>query len=295
MPFILRPLAEEPFADPTVDMWDLTSPYGYGGAFVTGPVWTEGKWFDERFAEWLAANSVITSFVRMSLFPEQVLPFAGVVTPRSLNVVRDLAPGEDDLWRDYDHKVRKNVIRAQSEGLAVDFDVTGLTLPDFLAVYHSTMDRRKAAKAYYFSEGFFDSLVRNLRDHFAFAHIRRDDKVIASELVLLSREHAYSFLGGALPEAFPLRAGDLLKHELFLWARRTGKRSFVLGGGLSGEDGIYRFKRAFAPGGVVPFNVGTAVLDPAAVEELVSRRRAWARMRGVHWEPIADYFPEYRA
>jgi hypothetical protein len=294
-PFILRPLGAEAFAGPTVNSWDLTSPYGYGGAFVAGPSVPDGKSFDERLTAWLAANEVVSSFVRMSLFPEQVLPFAGEVRPRSLNVVRDLTPAPDAIWRDYDHKVRKNVTRAKSEGLTVDFDLTGTNLSDFVSVYRATMDRRGATKAYYFSSGFFEDLVRYLSDQFVLVHVRRSGKVVASELALLSEYHAYSFLGGALPEAFSLRASDLLKHELFLWARHMGKRAFILGGGHSKEDGIYRFKKSFAPGGVVPFYVGTAVHDSTAFQDLMARRRAWARTQGVAWEPAFDFFPAYRA
>jgi hypothetical protein len=66
-----------------------------------------------------------------------------------------------------------------------------------------------------------------------------------------------------------------------LWAKRAGKRRFVLGGGHEPDDGIFRYKRSFAPGGLVPFEVGMRVLDPERYAELSGGRET-------------TFFPAYR-
>lgn len=294
-PFILRPVATEPWADPDEVSWDLIGPYGYGGAFASGCLSQTQPDFFDQLDRWLDVHSVVTSFVRMTLFPAQVLPFRGQVTPKALNVIRDLGPAPDDLWRDYEHKVRKNVSRAREAGLVFEIDPYGRGLDDFLGIYYATMDRRDAAASYYFPKEFFESIVEDLPGQFVFAHVRQGERIVSTELALVSADHAYSFLGGTLPEAFPMRPNDLLKHELFLWARRLGKKAFVLGGGYEGTDGIYRYKRSFAPGGVVDFHIGTAVHDSDAYERLVARRRSWELGRGSTWEPETGFFPAYRA
>jgi hypothetical protein len=294
-PFILRPLAAEPWAHREDPSWDLVGPYGYGGVFSSGHLDGGTASFAERLEGWLAEHSVVSSFVRLSLFASQALPFEGDVVEIASNVVRDLTITRHELWRDYAPKVRKNVNRAVRAGLTVELDHEGKHLDGFLAVYYATMNRCGATPSYYFPKSFFESMIRDLPGRFVFAHVRQGPSLVSTELVLISNDHVYSFLGGTLPEVFPLRAGDLLKHELFLWARGQRKDAFVLGGGYARDDGIYRYKRSFAPSGSVPFKVGTVVHDPDRYAHLIDRRREWELGRGVGWAPSATFFPGYRA
>jgi hypothetical protein len=157
------------------------------------------------------------------------------------------------------------------------------------------MDRRNALSQYYFSREFYETLFRELPGHAMFAHVFHGDRIVSSELILLSTETGYFFLGGTLSEAFSLRPNDLLKHETFLRTREMGIRRFVLGGSYRPEDGLLRYKRSFAPTGIYPFNVGVQVIDTARLEELVGRRRAWESSQGREWAPAEGFFPPYRA
>lgn len=294
-PFILRPLAAEPWAHREDPSWDLVGPYGYGGVFSSGRLDGGTASFAERLEGWLTEHSVVSSFVRLSLFASQALPFEGEVVEIASNVVRDLSMTRHELWRDYAPKVRKNVNRAVRAGLSVEFDHEGKHLDGFLAVYYATMNRCGATHSYYFPRRFFEAMIRDLAGRFVFAHVWQGQSLVSTELVLLSNDRVYSFLGGTLPEVFPLRAGDLLKHELFLWARGQRKETFVLGGGYAKDDGIYRYKKSFAPSGSVPFKVVTVVHDPDRYAHLIDRRREWELGRGVGWAPSATFFPGYRA
>jgi len=294
-PFLLRPLAIEPWAETDEASWDLVTPYGYGGAFAWNCTEEESRTFWEQFQAWTEANGVVASFARLSLFAEQQLPFAGEVTVDRLNVVRGLELTPDELWHDFEHKVRKNVNCAKRSDLRVEIDPTGRRIEEFLNVYHSTMQRRGATDGYYFPREFFASVVRELPGQYVFLHVLQGPQVVSTELVLVSAEHLYSFLGGTLAESFAQRPNDLLKHEAILWGRAAGKRAYVLGGGYEGEDGIYRYKKSFAPNGSKPFCVARHVHDPAAYDRLVERRRHWEASRGQAWTPKAGYFPQYRA
>jgi hypothetical protein len=294
-PFILRPLAAEPWCPPGETGWDLTSPYGYAGPFAWNVGAEEARAFWAQLDRWTAAQPVITSFARLSLFPGQLLPFDGEVAVNSPNVVRGLELSEEDLWNDYEPKVRRNVRRAQSRGCAFEVDPDGTRLDEFLGVYTATMRRRNASSYYFFPRELFEALRRELPGHFAFFHVVHAGTVVSSELVLLSRRHAYFFLGGTLAEAFELRPGDLLQHETFRWCRGAGKRALVLGGGHRGAEGLLRYKQAFAPRGEVPFRTGTRIHDPARAGRLVEARRRWEQARGVEWRPDPGFFPAYRS
>lgn len=294
-PFVLRPLAQEPWTDPDDPTWDLIGPYGYGGIFAWDIPDEVQAQFNIWYADWIESERVVSSFIRLSLFPGQMLPSPGQVEISAPNVVRTLDLTLDELWYDYEHKVRKNVNRAKRSELTVEVDSAGNRLEDFLAIYHATMERRGASDAYYFPREFFEAILRDLLGQYAFFHVLRGQEVVSTELVLVSGRYVYSFLGGTVADAFALRPNDLLKHEIALWARQEGKRAFVLGGGYDGEDGIFRYKRAFAPKGTTDFCVSRQIHDATTYDRLVKRRLAWAEAQGGKWQPVAGYFPKYRA
>jgi CelD/BcsL family acetyltransferase involved in cellulose biosynthesis len=265
------------------DPVDVVTPYGYGGAFRTGEADADAFW--RAFDAWAVEQGAVSELVRFSLFPERLLPYPGEREPRLVNVVRDLEPPADELWMDYEHKVRKNVNKARRSGLRVEIDETGARLDDFVRLYEHTLDRRDASSRYRFPRSFFERIRDELAGHFAFAHVLEGERVVSSELALLSATSAYSFLGGTDEAAFELRPNDLLKVELMLWAKEAGKRRFVLGGGQQSDDGIFRYKRSFAPHGLVPFELGMRVLRPEVYEEL-TRRAGRPRDPG--------FFPAYR-
>jgi lipid II:glycine glycyltransferase (peptidoglycan interpeptide bridge formation enzyme) len=209
--------------------------------------------------------------------------------------VRSLDHDPESLWMDYEHKVRKNVKTATRAGLRVEVDLDGSRLDEFLEIYSETLQRREAPEEYFFPKEFFLTIVRELAGEFVFFHVIDNTRVVASELVLVSAQAVYSFLGGTRSEAFALRPNDLLKHSAFEWAHGQGKSFFVLGGGYEPEDGIFRYKKSFSPRGVVPFCVGTRVLDASAYWELVKKREAYELRRGEAWEPRSEYFPAYRS
>jgi lipid II:glycine glycyltransferase (peptidoglycan interpeptide bridge formation enzyme) len=192
---------------------------------------------------------------------------------------------------DYEHKVRKNVMKAQRCGLRTELDFSGRRLDEFCDLYAATMARRSAESLYRLPRAYFEAICRELSGLYVFFHTLADERVVSSELVLISRDRVYSFLGGTDDRAFDMRPNDLLKHSVVLWARSAGKREFVLGGGYRVDDGIYRYKRAFAPRGVVPFFVGTRIFAPARYDVLVA---AAGSRQGVDALRRRDYFPAYR-
>ena len=294
-PFLLRPVTTEPWFNNGGAAWDIVTPYGYGGAFAWNCTTEETESFWSQFHAWTESSGVVSSFARLSLFDGQQLPFNGDVAVDRPNIVRRLDLTPEELWHDYEHKVRKNVNRAKRSGLTGEMDAEGRRLDDFLAIYQSTMERREADGGYFFPRKFFEAIVRDLAGQYIFCHVLDGVRVVSTELVLVSTENIYSFLGGTLADAFALRPNDLLKHEIILWGRQAGKHAFVLGGGYAGEDGIYRYKKSFAPHGSMPFCLGRCIHNADAYGRLVECRRQWEMSQGNAWMPKPDYFPEYRA
>ncbi len=294
-PFILRPLSNLPWTRIT-DGWDATGPmWGYTGAFRWGLGDDAALDFWRQLELWAKAEGVVSQFTRLSLFPDQVLPFDGPTRLIQPNVVRSLRLTPEELWLDVEHKVRKNVNRARRESVAVAIERGSSSLGHFLDIYADTMARRGASHSHYVSEAFLAHLFDELQENVVLFVARRAGIPISVEIALRSTHHAYSFLGGTREVSFPMRPNDLLKYELFEWAMREGITDVVLGGGPTPEDGIYRYKKSFAPDGIVPFHVGEKIFDNQAYEMLTERRRSYLRNGGVEWEPSPGYFPAYRS
>ncbi len=294
-PLVLRPLAAEPWADPGESRLDAITPYGYGGPFA----WGEGRRDDASFwdahAAWCRDERIVSTFARLSLFPEQLANVPWRVEVRAPNVVVRLGEGADALWRGYDTRVRRWVGVAERAGLVVEQDPRGARLDAFVEVYTHTMQRNGAEPWYYFPRAFFEAIVERLAGSFTFFHTLRAGEVVSSDLVLCSERHVYYFLGGTREDAFPLGPNYLLKHRVVTWAIAEGKRACVLGGGYAPGDGLLRYKRGFARGGLVPFRVASMIHDERAYRELCEARAQHASRTGAGWTPKPGFFPTYRA
>jgi len=288
MPILLRSLSDLEWARES-DLTDASTPYGYGGPAKIGNPNSDAFW--DAFDEWARSARLVSFVERISLFSDQILPFRGEVETVMQNVVRTLQIPQEEMWMDYEHKVRKNINKAQRSGLTVEVDPAGKGLDDFMRIYTQTMERRSAGEQFFLSREKIAGVDRGLT---VFFHTLMDGKVVSSEIVLVGAKHIYSFLGGTDSEAFEFRPNDLLKHEIINWGRANGKEAFVLGGGFGGNDGIFRYKLSFAPEGARDFRIGKRVLDEVRYKELCEMRECFERKRNPEWQPRENYFPVYR-
>ena len=92
-------------------------------------------------------------------------------------------------------------------------------------------------------------------------------------------------LSGSLREYSGLAATNLLLYEAALWGSANGYKSLYLGGGVgSGEDSLFKFKRAFYKGDLNHFFIGKKTYNQEKYDELLTMRETFE----------SGYFPEYR-
>jgi hypothetical protein len=296
LPLVVRPLSAEPWARSDERRSDALTPYGYGGPFAWGSGPRDDAAFWRCYLSWCRDERLVTTFLRLSLFDDQLARLPWPVETRSTNIVVPLTGGPEALWRGYESKVRRWVRTAEAAGIEVLLDRDSSQLDAFLAVYDHTMRRRGADPWYFFPRTFFEAIRDRLQGHYAYFHALADGELVSSDLVLCSEQRVYYFLGGTRQSAFPKGVNYLLKHRCALWAAGEGKRQAVLGGGYEPRDGVFRYKRAFARrGGEVAFKVASVVHDEHACDELVVDRAAFAAREGQAWIPRPGFFPPYRA
>lgn len=275
---------------------DIVSPYGYGGPLHWGldDVEASAKVFWAEFGTWARAQSIVSEFVRFSLFDEDVLPYPGPTRTRQANYVRELDVPAEDLWQGVESKVRRNARRALREGVSIIVDDRGAYVEDFLRIYLGTMDRCASAEWYRFDRSFFARLHAALPGRFAYVLAQLKGEIVSADLLLLSADTGYYFLGGTQASSFSTRPNDLVKVEAMNWLRETGRRRYVLGGGVQPQDGLERYKRGFAPRGAVDFSTGERILSPRCYDALVAGTRRRFSSSGVEWDESDDFFPAYR-
>lgn len=268
------------------EWFDLSTPYGYGG------FWLEGEDFntlDEEYELYCKNNGFISEFVRFHLFGEYRDIFNGIVESHTNNVVRSLDLDIDEMLMDFEHKVRKNLKKANKAGLKIEIDESGERIEEFLDIYYGTMDRNEAKSNFFFPESFFKT-INEMTNNFVYIHVIHEDKVISTELVIFGSENCYSFLGGTHSDFFNLRPNDFLKFEIIKWAKDKGLKRFILGGGYGQDDGIFRYKKSFSPKGIHKFYVGKRIFDEEKYSELIKIRSSKQ-----DFDKDTHYFPKYRA
>ena len=266
--------------------FDLISPYGYGGFW--GNI-TDYNKLNEVYNSYCSENQYICEFIRFELFGEYSKNYDGDVKLRFHNVVRSLDKSIDDIWMSFKSKVRRNVRRAENNGVEFVVDLNGEKLQDFLEIYYSTMDLNNADDEYYFSKSFFKTL-NQLRDNIAYFHAVYEGKVISTEVILIGAENCYFYLGGSNREYSHLRPNDFLKYHIIKWAHDKGLKNYILGGGYGDDDNLFQYKVGYAPDGIVDFYIGKKIFDQKSYDYLVELR---AKTNSECKSSV--YFPRYRA
>lgn len=269
------------------DCFDIISAYGYGGPYASSNI-TAYHWkeFWLLFSDWCSKNEIISEVIKFGLLGNENCFYPGKTETVMNNIVRSLEADSEELYREYAYKVRKNVRRAEKYKLAFEIDKEKKKLDQFLEIYYGTMDRRNADQMYYFDKNFFKIIDSELGDNSCIFFVNYDEMPVSAELVLMSEENMYSYLGGTNPDYFEMRPNDYLKVKMIEWGHENGYKNYILGGGHGSEDGIYRYKKSFAPNGIKEFKIGSRIIDDVKYRQICDQK-------GV--DADNDFIPAYRA
>jgi GNAT acetyltransferase-like protein len=283
-PLLLRPL---PFGQ---DGFDAVTPYGYGGLLPlgeSGDLRTDLR----QLGDWCVANGVVSCLLRLHPLlgvSEHLSDVDGVeIREHGPTTAVRLSRVEDGRLAGMS-KGRKGDLRIARRELEISWDAGGAALEEFRAVYDETMSRIGASDYYLFPAEYYRAIAAGLGDRLGVALARRGDEVVGGSLFLADSRFAHYHLSGTSDAGRELKAGTLLVHEGAVWAAGRGCELLHLGGGTSGADSLFAFKRSFG-GGDWMYSFATLIADEARYEELVA-------LRGRESEPPRpDFFPAYRA
>lgn len=266
--------------------FDFATPYGYGGWLI------EGEKADALFAayeNWCLKHDVVSEFVRFHPVIEnhRFSESAYNVIPLGQTVTMDLASPET-IWANLISKNRNMIRKAEKNGIHIYSGRNPEIYKVFRKIYNGTMDKDNADNYYYFGEEFYESVLYDLPQNAQIFYAEYNGEIIAASIMLAANGKMNYHLSGSLREYANLAPTNLLLHHAALWGCANGYKTLYLGGGVgSGEDSLFKFKRAFYRGeDLHRFCIGRKILNPQRYEELLALRPDL---------PETEFFPKYRA
>lgn len=269
---------------PEGQYYDFATPYGYGGWII------EGEKTEKLFAEyrdWVDKHGIISEFVRfhpMVKNHEASYSFYEVIKLGEV-VHIDLSSSEE-IWNNIISKNR-NMIR---KAIKNDIRIYNGRFPElyekFRIIYNRTMDKDDAEEYYYFGKEFYASILDDLPENAQVFWAERDGEVIAASIMLMANGRMNYHLSGSLREYSSLAPTNLLLYKAALWGCANGCKTLYLGGGVgSGEDSLFKFKRAFYKGELNHFYIGKKIFNQEKYDKLLKMRKT----------VDSQFFPLYRA
>ena len=264
--------------------FDFATPYGYGGWII------EGKDTEELFQtyqNWIRKKGIISEFVRFHPMVKNHDASRGFYEVIQLGeVVHMELTSPNDIWNNMVSKNR-NIIR---KAIKNKVEVYNGRFPEifkkFREIYNSTMDKDDADEYYYFKEPFYESVLNDLPENSQIFWAEKDGQLIAASIMIGANGYLNYHLSGSIREFRTLAPGNLILYKAALWGTANGYKTFYLGGGVgSGEDSLFKFKRAFFRGELNHFYIGKRIYDQEKYDELLGLRTDIEN---------PSFFPKYR-
>jgi hypothetical protein len=285
-PLLLRPL---PFSE---DGFDAVTPYGYGGILPlrANPLTATDL---DQLRDHCVANGVVSCLLRLHPLlggPGQLSGASETgldVREHGPTAAIDLSRLEDDRLAGMS-KGRKADLTIARRELEVSWESSDEALDRFRVIYDGTMKRIGAGEFYLFPPEYYRTLAEGLGHRLGVALALLDGEPVGGALFFADRRFAHYHLSGTTDAGRELKAGTLVVHAGAEWARERGCELLHLGGGTSGDDSLFAFKKSFG-GPTFSYSFATLVADPERYDALVTRRAEEPE------PPRPDFFPAYRA
>ena len=269
---------------PENTLFDFATPYGYGGWIIEG---TNTTSLFSEYENWCRKNNIVCEFVRFHPVIKNHIYAQNKYEVAALGqtVAMDLASPEI-IWNNISSKNRNVIRKAEKSGVRIFNGRNPALFDEFKKIYDNTMYRDNAEEYYFFGDEFYESICFDLAENTQVFYAEKDGRIIATSIMIAANGRMNYHLSGSLAEFRSFAPSNLLVYKAALWGSAHGQKTLHLGGGVgSGEDNLFKFKRAFYRGNLQTFHIGKKVFLDDIYSELVE-------LRG----PVdSNFFPKYRA
>lgn len=289
---IRRDLAEYKFFYGKLEkgvLYDITTPYGYGGFLVEG---IDYESLQIEYEEFCKNEHIICEFVRFHPLLENWKGLENLYTEIHLGetVYMDTS-SEEIVWQNIISKNRNMIRKAQKNGLKVYWGRDPKIIDSFIEIYNKTMDKDKADEYYYFDRMFYESILEDLKQNAMWFYAKKDDEITAIAIFMFCNGNMHYHLSASRIEYQKMAPTNLILYEAARWASAQGYKKLHMGGGVGSEhDSLYKFKKAFNRGEDLEFYIGKRIFDEEKYNELVQFRID----TDLKYNRENGYFPSYR-
>lgn len=278
------------------DMYDLVSPWYFGGLLMNGSGCERSlPDFFSAFREYCIQNNIVSEFMRLNPMFTQESYLGGFVDLKKFNdiVYIDLSQDEDVIWRNMKDSNREKIRKARRNKVVISNTRNDSDVEEFHRLYLDSMKRKNAGSYYFFSLDFLKDIFSFFPEDSTLLLARYQGKLIGGIMMLGKYDCAYSYLSTSDPDFLNLGANNILKYEGTNWAKKRGYRYFVLGGGNAVNDSLFKFKASFS-NTYRSFFIGTIVYNKELYDLLTGLKIRHEEKTGKYVSSKRDFFPRYR-
>lgn len=274
--------------------YDSVTPYGYGGVLFEGDTSEEKlQTFWKAYVVKMKEEGIVDNFVRYHPVLANAVPMKQISTVIDLGktIAFDLVSPEI-IWENIISKNRNMIRKAEKNGIEIRHGKDLELFQDFKRIYNATMEKDHAEEYYFFEDAFYESIHRDLDDHYEMFYAVMNGEIIAMSIMLFGNKQMHYHLSGSMIEYRNLAPSNLLLYKAALWGCEQGYKTFHLGGGVgSGEDNLYKFKAAFNRKSDYQFSIGKEIFNQEKYDELVAFRTSKDSL----FDRDSKFFPLYRS
>lgn len=267
-----------------VKAYDATSAYGFGGPLMIPKQASDNSQrerqdllasFSSHWETYCAENVIVAEFIRFHPLLENHRDLTHCELHQIKDVVYfDLDVQQSVLLERLHPQKRRSLKKAGGNNLA--FSNSWAHYPEFKKLYQASMCDKAADDFYHFSPTFFDEL-ETLAQRFKTNNeqnyrvrlnsVLHHGAVISSAIFLCAGDTVEYFLGANAAEARDVHSSAWLLWQSALQCREEGYKRYVLGGGLSADDELFRFKKQLSPL-TAPYFIGRRIFNADAYEAI---------------------------
>ena len=254
-------------------LYDYATPYGYGGPLCDSPIPESSQLrFLDEMKQFARQNNIVSQFVRFHPLSGNHEAAPAVFETRYLHdTIYIDTRSPERILANMDGKNRNMIRKAVKNGVSVVRKSIS-EYQEFIPVYIQTMKNAGAADYYFFGEDYFRA-QQALEDHACIFYAMLDGQVISAAIMYYNDRFIHYHLAGTRTEFRRYAAGNLLLYEAACRAGAQGIEKFHLGGGLTGEDSLFGFKKQFNKYGRLPFYIGRTIFQENTYQELLHLRQ----------------------
>ncbi|WP_301109830.1 GNAT family N-acetyltransferase [Sporosarcina sp.] len=274
-----------------LNVFDIITPYGYGGPVILGDQAILDD-FRREFFMYCKKEGIVSEVITFHPLLKNALAmegYCGLQFIRKTTAV-DLSEDLGTIRSKYSGMNKRNIKKARQNGLTYkEVEKSPENIQTFFDLYNVTMNRLKSTSFYYFP---IDVIRQQLLDtpisksHLLFVYY--GDQVIAATILFTGSHFAHYHLGGSDEKYLSMKPNNLLFDFMIELSKEKGCTLLHLGGGYEDDDGLYRYKTSFSNHNIFDYYIGKNILNPRVYKLLLDEKKQFITSND-------SYFPQYRS